>query len=91
MKSSIVAMGVIIFQIATADRIPYDWANQFGVIDYKNSILWNRDWRSNGLSFDGTWIIYPNMLGNDIEEGFQKDPLEVENVRDWYETQPLWH
>ena len=35
MKSLIVAMGVIIFQMATADRIPYDWANQFGVIDYK--------------------------------------------------------
>ena len=76
MKSSIVAMGVIIFQMATADRIPYDWANQFGVIDYKNSILWNRDWRSNGLSFDGTWIIYPNMLGNDIKEGFEKENNE---------------
>ena len=78
MKSLIVAIGVIILQIAEAHIIPYDWANQFGVIDYKNSILWNRDWRSNGLSFDGTWIIYPNMLGNEIKEGFEKEN-NVEN------------
>ena len=26
-----------------------------------------------------------------VEEGFQKDPLEVEHVRDWYEPRPLWH
>ena len=85
MKSLIVAISVITLQIAEAHIIPYDWANQFGVIDYKNSILWNRDWRSNGLSFDGTWIIYPNMLGNEIKEGFEKEnnvenKLENQNI-----------
>ena len=90
MKSSIVAMGVIIFQMATADRIPYDWANQFGVIDYKNSILWNRDWRSNGLSFDGTWIIYPNMLGNDIKEGFEKENNEENKLENALNNQILF-
>ena len=59
------------------DKVPFDWAGQFGLYDYNGKILWNSDWRSNGLLFDGTWIIYPTMLGMHIEEGFDKNTEKI--------------
>jgi len=50
--------------------LPFDWGGQFGYVNNHGAILWNTDWRSNRLLFDGTWAIYPSMFGSEIEKGF---------------------
>ena len=55
--------------------LPFDWGGQFGYVNSHGAILWNTDWRSNRLFFDGTWAIYPTMFGPEIEEGFNLDHL----------------
>ena len=50
--------------------IPFDWSGQFGYINQNGVIMWNEDWQSNRLFFDGTWSNYPKMYGNEIEDGF---------------------
>ena len=52
------------------DFIPFDWGGQFGYVNKNGSIMWNEDWESNRLFFDGTWSIYPTMYGHQIETGF---------------------
>jgi len=55
------------------EALPFDWGGQFGYVNNHGAILWNTDWRSNRLLFDGTWAIYPTMFGSEIEEGFTLD------------------
>ena len=50
--------------------VPFDWGGQFGYVSRGGAIMWNQDWRSNRLLFDGTWAIYPRMYGHEIENGF---------------------
>ena len=50
--------------------IPFDWSGQFGYVNKNGAIMWNQDWQSDRLLFDGTWSVYPKMYGNEIEEGF---------------------
>ena len=50
--------------------IPFDWGGQFGYVNKNGKIMWNEDWKSNRLLFDGTWSIYPRMFGPEIESGF---------------------
>ncbi len=50
--------------------IPFDWGEQFGYVNKDGAIMWNEDWQSNRLFFDGTWSNYPKMYGNEIEDGF---------------------
>ena len=50
--------------------IPFDWSGQFGYVNNNGAIMWNQDWESNQLLFDGTWSIYPRMYGPEIENGF---------------------
>ena len=50
--------------------IPFDWSGQFGYVNKNGAIMWNQDWQSGRLLFDGTWSVYPKMYGNEIEEGF---------------------
>ena len=54
----------------TYDPIKYDWSGQFGIVNQNASILWNKDWKSKRLLFDGTWTNYPKMFGPEIENGF---------------------
>ena len=53
--------------------MPFDWGGQFGYVNNHGAILWNTDWRSNRLLFDGTWAIYPTMFGSEVEESFNLD------------------
>ena len=55
------------------EALPFDWGGQFGYVNSHGAILWNTDWRSNRLLFDGTWAIYPTMFGPEIEEYFNLD------------------
>ncbi len=61
--------------------IPFDWGGQFGYINYCGAILWNQDWRSKNLFFDGTWALYPRMYGPEIENGFLNNTIDTLNVK----------
>jgi len=41
--------------------------------------MWNQDWQSSRLLFDGTWSLYPKMYGNEIEEGFINQSPDTSN------------
>ena len=63
------------------EALPFDWGGQFGYVNNHGAILWNTDWRSNRLLFDGTWAIYPTMFGPEIEEGFNLDhSLQIKDL-----------
>lgn len=64
----------------TFDNVSFDWGGQFGYLKNNGFIFWNKDWRSNRLFFDGTWMLYPRMLGPEIESGFKKIDNEFENI-----------
>ena len=56
----------------TIENIPFDWSGQFGYVSHNGTILWNKDWNSNRLLFDGTWSIFPKMYGPLIDKGFNQ-------------------
>lgn len=55
---------------STIEKISFDWGGQYGLIKNNGSVLFNTDWRSNHLFFDGTWANFPTMYGELIETGF---------------------
>lgn len=59
--------------------IPFDWSGQFGYVNKNGVIMWNQDWQSGRLLFDGTWSVYPKMYGNEIEEGFLSQSPDTSN------------
>ena len=66
-------IGFISIQIILADGLDiyqFDWSGQFGLVNHEGAVLWNKDWRSQHLLFDGTWAIYPSMYGPEIDKGF---------------------
>ena len=52
--------------------IPYDWVGQFGLYKDDGTLLFNTDWKSNKLLFDGLFLGYPIMYGENVEKNFQK-------------------
>ena len=50
------------------DPIPFDWSGQNGMSTYGGLLLWNRDWNSNKLFFDGTFQSYPLRFGEEISQ-----------------------
>ena len=61
----------------STEVLPFDWGGQFGYINNGGTILWNTDWHSNRLLFDGTWAIYPRMFGPEIEKGFNSEQSSI--------------
>ena len=59
--------------------IPFDWGGQFGYVNKDGLIMWNQDWQSCRLLFDGTWSVYPKMYGDEIEEGFTNQSPDPSN------------
>ena len=57
------------------ENIPYDFIKHQGHILNRGSLVWNEDWYSNGLFFDGTFANYPSTYGPVIDKGFLK-PIE---------------
>ena len=45
---------------------PFDWSNHFGVITKNGNVMWNEDWMSGILFFDGTFTHYPKRFGSVI-------------------------
>ena len=52
--------------------IPYDWVGQFGLFKQNGRVLFNTDWKSKKLLFDGVLSNYPTMYGADIENNFHE-------------------
>ena len=52
--------------------MPYDWVGQFGLFKHNGTILYNTDWKSNKLLFDGLLSNFPTMYGRDVENNFRK-------------------
>ena len=74
-------MALELFFSKNIEALPFDWGGQFGYVNNHGAILWNTDWRSNRLLFDGTWAIYPTMFGSEIEEGFNLDhSLQIKDL-----------
>ncbi|MFL2998217.1 MAG: hypothetical protein ACJZ1Q_05670 [Candidatus Neomarinimicrobiota bacterium] len=58
--------------------IHYDLVDQFGVVSNDGGVLWNEDWYSNGLLFDGTWTNFPWTYGPLIKKGYLKKTVNIE-------------
>ena len=70
MKPLTFFMVQVIILAKPIEIVPFDWGGQFGYVSWDGAIMWNQDWLSNRLLFDGTWAIYPRMYGHEIEAGF---------------------
>ena len=55
------------------DNISYDYSKHQGHIRIEGDILWNEDWFSRGIFFDGTFSNYPSMYGPQIEKHYVQD------------------
>ena len=53
--------------------IDYDWGGHLGYLTQDGILVWNKDWESNNILFDGTWSNYPRMYGSKIEEGYYSE------------------
>ena len=58
--------------------IHYDLVDQYGVINKDGRLMWNEDWYSNGLFFDGTWANFPGTYGPLIKKGYFENSLNFE-------------
>ncbi|MEE8335605.1 MAG: hypothetical protein V3S48_04125, partial [Candidatus Neomarinimicrobiota bacterium] len=50
--------------------LPFDWVNQSGITIEDGNILWNRDWVSGPLLFDGTYTSFPKKFGRSVSDRF---------------------
>ena len=62
------------------ENISYDFIKHQGHILNKGSLVWNEDWHSNGLFFDGTFANYPSTYGPVIDRGFLKPVEEISSL-----------
>ena len=62
------------------ENISYDFIRHQGHILKKGSLVWNEDWYSNGLFFDGTFANYPSMYGPVIEKGIFKSVEDISSL-----------
>ena len=53
-------------------NIPYDWVGQFGLFKQNGKVLFNTDWKSNRLLFDGALSNFPIMYGENVENNFEE-------------------
>ena len=75
MLRNILTFSASIIFSQSIENISYDFIKHQGHILHKGSLVWNEDWHSNGLFFDGTFANYPSMYGPVIEERVLK-PIE---------------
>tara|TARA_B100001250_G_C19782792_1_gene782655 strand:- start:34 stop:1662 length:1629 start_codon:yes stop_codon:yes gene_type:complete len=71
---------IVLNNILLADHlkyIPFDFGSQFGYVSKSGALLWNQDWYSNKLLFDGTWLNFPKMYGLEIEHDDFKKNIQI--------------
>ena len=59
-------------------NIPYDWVGQFGLFKQNGKVLFNTDWKSNRLLFDGALSNFP-ILKNNLNQISLKIVLILQN------------
>ncbi len=60
--------------------ISFDHSDHFGAVSKNGVVIWNQDWRSNNLLFDGTWANYPGMYGPYIKKNYNNLGRKVVSV-----------
>ena len=80
MLRNILTFSASIIFSQSIENISYDFINHQGHILNKGSLVWNEDWHSNGLFFDGTFANYPSMYGPIIEERLLKPIEDISNL-----------
>ena len=80
MLRNILTFSASIIFSQSIENISYDFINHQGHILNKGSLVWNEDWHSNGLFFDGTFANYPSMYGPIIEKRLLKPIEDISNL-----------
>lgn len=52
-------------------ELPFSWSRQQGLVSTAGRLLWNQDWTSGPLLFDGTFCNYPFRFGPAFSSSFQ--------------------
>ena len=80
MLRNILTFSASILFSQSIENISYDFINHQGHILNKGSLVWNEDWHSNGLFFDGTFANYPSMYGPIIEKRLLEPIEDISNL-----------
>ena len=80
MLRNILTFSASIIFSQSIENISYDFTNHQGHILNRGSLVWNEDWQSNGLFFDGTFANYPSMYGPVIEDRVLKPIEDISNL-----------
>ena len=60
--------------------ISFDHSDHFGEVSKNGVVVWNQDWHSGNLLFDGTWANYPGMYGPYIKKNYNRSEPKSVNV-----------
>ena len=79
---------IIVFLISNlfsqnVENVFYDFSRHQGHTLKRGDLMWNEDWSSNGLFFDGTFSNFSSMYGPQIESNLFKSPsdsLELDSI-----------
>ena len=79
---------IIVFLISNlfsqnVENVFYDFSRHQGHTLKRGDLMWNEDWSSNGIFFDGTFSNFSSMYGPQIESNLFKsslDLLEIDSV-----------
>ena len=79
---------IIVFLISNlfsqnVENVFYDFSRHQGHTLKRGDLLWNEDWSSNGIFFDGTFSNFSSMYGPQIETNLFKsssDSLELDSI-----------
>ena len=58
------------------ENVFYDFSNHQGHTLKRGDLMWNEDWSSNGIFFDGTFSNFSSMYGPQIESNLFKNPSD---------------
>ena len=82
-KSSIFFLPLLIKNILISNDynfISFDHSDHFGEVSKNGVVVWNQDWHSGNLLFDGTWANYPGMYGPYIKKNYNRSEPKSVNV-----------
>ena len=82
-KSSIFFLLLLIKNILISNDynfISFDHSDHFGEVSKNGVVVWNQDWHSGNLLFDGTWANYPGMYGPYIKKNYNRSEPKSVNV-----------
>ena len=60
--------------------ISFDHSDHFGMVSNNGIVIWNEDWHSSNLLFDGTLTNYPGMYSPYIKKNYKSLRYKLSNV-----------